>query len=771
MSRRPEAHELAAAVKSEPAYTSPLPEPRVVPGERNVLVTSALPYVNNVPHLGNIIGCVLSADVYARYMRGVGANTMFVCGTDEYGTTTEQKAQAEHLTPAEICAKYYAIHKKVYEWFDISFNHFFRTSTPQQTAICHEIFEDLDKNGYICEDSVEQHYCPKCERFLADRFVEGICPLCGAPGARGDQCDACQKIYNAIELKEPRCKTCGSVPEIRTSRHLFIDLPKLAPKLQEYVDRQATEERWTANSVQVARTWLKDLRKRCITRDLKWGTSVPREGYENKVFYVWFDAPIGYLSITAHYTENWRDWWQPKEPEKSKVRLVQFMGKDNLPFHTIIFPATLLGTGKPWTTMDSISTTEFLNYEDTKFSKSRGTGVFGDDAMETGIASEVWRYYLLTNRPESQDSTFSWADLGDKNNNELLKNLGNFTNRGLAFLKNTFGGIVPPPIAESDLTDLEKTAIKDVNAALDNYHKELEAIHLKDGLYYVMEVSRIGNKYMQDAAPWAVAKTDKARCAQQMSFIINLVRIVADIAEPYMPGFSRKVREQLNLALPVDQVAKIPFKFEFTIPAGHVIGTPSPIFRKLDAKELEAFKKRFGDKNADTRKKFGIDLRVGTVKEIKPHESVEKLYVLKIDVGDGDGKLRTIVSGIRERYPDPAALLGKQLVFVCNLRPTELHGVLSEAMAITGEVSSTKYFSMIVPSSPVPDGTRISGPEIALEIGQKPIDLKAFQKSKLTITNGLLTWEGIVLSGVDPKEEGKFLCNFSAEGVTKGKVK
>lgn len=412
----------------------------------------------------------------------------------------------------------------MYEWFDISTDRFGRTSTPQQTAITHEIYRALDAQGCIAEDTVEQQYCPRCQRFLADRFVEGRCPLCGADGARGDQCDACQRIYNAADLLDARCKLCGAAPEMRKSRHLFIDLPKLAPKLEQYVDQAATQGRWTPNSVQVARAWLRDLRVRCITRDLRWGTPVPRPGYENKVLcvptdaslsflqqthshntlsYVWFDAPIGYLSITATLTDAWEDWWRPKEKEgegegkkkkKPEVRLVQFMGKDNLPFHTIIFPATLLGTGQAWTLMHSISTTEFLNYEDDKFSKSRGVGVFGDDAMDSGIPSEVWRYYLLANRPEVSDSVFTWADLGDKNNSELLKNLGNFTHRGLSFVANAFAKVVPPPPPAERLTDIDRALFADVDRALAQYFEVMDAIRLKDGLRSVMEVSRIGNK-------------------------------------------------------------------------------------------------------------------------------------------------------------------------------------------------------------------------------------------------------------------------------------
>ncbi|CAN6293660.1 unnamed protein product [Urochloa humidicola] len=418
--------------------------PAVLPvaGRRNVLVTSALPYVNNVPHL---VGCVLSADAYARYCRLRGHNVLFVCGTDEYGTATEARALQEGCSPREICDRYHALHREVYRWFGISFDHFGRTSSPEQTEICQDIFQRLLENNWLSEKTIQQLYCGSCQRFLADRLVEGSCPVdgCGYGSARGDQCEKCGELLNSIELIDPKCKVCGSTPCVRDTDHLFLELPLLKEKLEGFIDEASGT--WSQNAVHVTNAWLKGgLKPRCITRDLKWGVPVPHEKYKDKVFYVWFDAPIGYISITACYTPEWEKWW--KNPEN--VVLYQFMGKDNVPFHTVMFPSTLLGTGENWTLLKTISVTEYLNYESGKFSKTKGIGIFGNDAKDTNIPPEVWRYYLLTNRPEASDTQFTWTDLQAKLNNELVNKLGNFINRVLSFIAKPegagYGSIIPP---------------------------------------------------------------------------------------------------------------------------------------------------------------------------------------------------------------------------------------------------------------------------------------------------------------------------------------
>jgi methionyl-tRNA synthetase len=402
------------------------------------LVTSALPYVNNVPHLGNLIQ-VLSADAFARFSRLSGKETLYVCGTDEYGTATENRAAEEGITPEELCSRYYTIHSDIYRWFNIAFDKFGRTSTPIHTQVTQDIFLKLEKAGYVCERTIEQFHCAKCDRFLADRYIRGNCPHCGSGEARGDQCETCQKLLDPTDLKEPQCSACGSVPSLLKTNHLYIDLPSIKDKLEEWIKTASVKGFWANNAVQMTQAWIRDgLKERAITRDLKWGIPVPRAGYENKVFYVWFDAPIGYISITGNLGEetgkNWNEfvnyWW--KSP--NEVELFQFIGKDNIPFHTVIFPSSLLGSGDNWTLLHHMSSSEYLNYENSKFSKSRGVGVFGTDAMETGIPADVWRFYIFYNRPEKSDTMFTWDDFKEKVNGELIGNLGNLVNRTLTFV-------------------------------------------------------------------------------------------------------------------------------------------------------------------------------------------------------------------------------------------------------------------------------------------------------------------------------------------------
>ncbi|XP_046846002.1 methionine--tRNA ligase, cytoplasmic-like isoform X2 [Xenia sp. Carnegie-2017] len=536
-------------------------------GEKNILITSALPYVNNVPHLGNIIGCVLSADVFARFCRLRQHNVLYICGTDEYGTASETKALEEGVTPAEICTKYFKIHREVYEWFNIQFDYFGRTTTEEQTKISQDIFWQNYKNGLTLEDTVEQLHCESCNKFLADRFVEGTCPLCGFHDARGDQCDACGKLINATELKSPRCKICGKTPSVKKSRHLFLDLTKLQPELTSWVEKSSSEGNWSANSQHITKGWLQEgLKPRCITRDLKWGTPVPLEGFTDKVFYVWFDAPIGYLSITANYTEHWQKWWKnPKE-----VSLYQFMAKDNVPFHTVVFPATLLGTREPYTMLNNINATEYLNYEDGKFSKSRGVGVFGNNAKDTGIPADIWRFYLLQIRPESQDSIFTWAEFAMRNNSELLNSLGNFINRALVFLNNNFKKKMPAVI----LNDEDKRLITLVNRELKQYIHLMDLIKLRDGLKIVLNISKLGNQYIQSNKPWVLVKgsdMDRTRAGSVIALACNLTGLLSILIHPFMPNVSAEIRKQLQ---------------------------PKPLFDKIDSNKMEEFRKLYSGQNS-----------------------------------------------------------------------------------------------------------------------------------------------------------------------------
>jgi len=562
-------------------------------GERNIMITSALPYVNNVPHLGNIVGCVLSADVYARYARLRGYNTLFVCGTDEYGTSTETKAVEEGLTPRQICDKYNKLHHQIYDWFHISFDKFGRTTTDTQTKISQEIFWDLHKANQTSEASVEQLYCSNCDRFLADRFVEGQCPLCNYEDARGDQCDACGKLINAIDLKNPRCKLCSKSPSVRTSKHLFLDLPKVEDKLNSWI--KTSSDKWTSNARIIGKSWLKGgLQPRCITRDLKWGTPVPLEGYENKVFYVWFDAPIGYISITAEYTSEWRQWWQNKD----EVEYWQFMAKDNVPFHSVVFPCTLLGTGKEWTLVNRLMSTEYLNYEDAKFSKSRGVGVFGNDAQDTGIAADVWRFYLIYTRPENQDSCFKWEDLMMKNNSELLANLGNFINRAAKFTKDNFGY----QVCKMELNNEDWEMICLVNRELEQYISLMEDARERETIFTVFNISRLGNQLMQHNTPWKLVKgsdEDKARAGTVVALSLNISCLLSVLIQPFMPQFSEQLQKQLQAPACVN---RIPDKFYVMLPPGHKIGEPSPLIAEIKLDRINELKVKYAGKQSSRNK-------------------------------------------------------------------------------------------------------------------------------------------------------------------------
>uniref|UniRef100_A0A4W6EFX2 Methionine--tRNA ligase, cytoplasmic n=1 Tax=Lates calcarifer TaxID=8187 RepID=A0A4W6EFX2_LATCA len=560
-------------------------------GKRNILVTSALPYVNNVPHLGNIIGCVLSADVFSRYGRLRGWNLLFVCGTDEYGTATENKAREEGLTPQQICDKYHAVHSSIYKWFQIDFDFFGRTTTEKQTEIAQNIFWRLHEHGFLVEDTVEQLRCENCQRFLADRFVEGTCPHCSYPEARGDQCDKCGRLINAVELREPQCKVCRQTPVIRSSKHLFLDLPKLENQLEQWLEKSTSTGDWTVNAKQITRSWLRDgLKPRCITRDLQWGTPVPHPDFKEKVFYVWFDAPIGYLSITANYTDKWEKWW--KNPQQ--VELYNFMAKDNVPFHSVVFPCSLLGAQDNYTLVSHLVATEYLNYEDTKFSKSRGVGVFGDMAKDTGIPSDVWRFYLLYVRPEGQDSAFSWADMALKNNSELLNNLGNFINRAGMFVTKFFEGCVPA----MELQQEDKKLLAVVGWELQQYIQLMDKVKIRDALKHILNISRHGNQYIQVNEPWKKIKggdTERQRAGTVTGVSVNIACLLSVMLFPYMPSVSHTIRDQLNAPQScINTMLQGSGSFVCTLRAGHRIGTVSPLFQKLEVDQIEALKKRFG---------------------------------------------------------------------------------------------------------------------------------------------------------------------------------
>ena len=587
--------------------------------KNNILITSALPYVNNVPHLGNIIGCVLSADVFARFNRLMGNNTLYICGTDEYGTATETKALQEKCTPQQLCDKYHNLHKLIYEWFDIDFDYFGRTSTPYHTDITQGIFLDLQKNNCIKKEQIEQYRCNKCNVTLSDRFIYGTCYHgdCKYEQARGDQCDKCGKLCNALELINPKCKLCNNPPEKFKSYHYFLNLPTVEKELRQWIDKTSVEGNWTQNSRAITTGFISEgLKERCITRDLKWGVPVPGDDpdMKDKVFYVWFDAPIGYISITANCVgiENWKKWWQNPE----HVKLFQFMGKDNVTFHTVIFPSTLIGTKIDWTLMYHLSTTEYLNYEKTKFSKTNGVGVFGDHAESTGIPSEVWRYYLLSNRPETSDTDFKWDDFIAKNNNELLSNLGNLVNRILVFTEKNFEGKVPK-FNEEKLDDTDKKFFNNVVNKFKSYVKAMNGAEIRDGVKLFMEISSLGNLYLQTTQPWNLLKKDEETYdlmkAETLFYTLNaFLRFIGALAEPFMPSFSAKLYEIMNIKYEGDSLTLLGKINDFIeknqsdslfflfknnlVEEGQTINKPKPLFKEISQEENNAFKGRFKGK-------------------------------------------------------------------------------------------------------------------------------------------------------------------------------
>ncbi|PSK33601.1 hypothetical protein B9Z65_7488 [Elsinoe australis] len=571
-----------------------LPEP----GKKNILVTSALPYVNNVPHLGNIIGSVLSADVFARYCKARGYPTLFVCGTDEYGTATETKAIEEKLTPQELCDKYHKLHSEVYDWFEIGFDIFGRTPTQQQTDIAQDIFLKLHKNGYLEERTTTQPYCTQHNAFLADRFVEGTCPLCAYEDARGDQCDKCGHLLDPLELINPRCKLDGAKPEPRQTKHVFLLLDKLEQQVKDWSSGSSKKGAWSQNGINITESWLNEgLKPRGITRDLKWGTAVPLDGYEDKVLYVWFDACIGYVSITANYTKDWEKWW--RDPDN--VSLYQFMGKDNVPFHTVVFPSSQIGTNDKWTMLHHLSTTEYLNYEKGKFSKSRGIGVFGSSAKDTGIPADVWRYYLLSHRPETGDTEFEWEGFIAANNNELLKNLGNFVNRVIKFVNSAnYDSVVPNYTKYADSDGQLAQHKKEVNETLQKYETEMEAVKLRQGLQTALHLSYLGNRLLQhNKLDNALAKDQPERCAAVVGLALNHVHLLASVWAPYMPATARGILAQLNT-----DVLFIPESWDGdSIKPGHTIGKAAYLFSQIPASKQQEWTEMFGGEELKRAKK------------------------------------------------------------------------------------------------------------------------------------------------------------------------
>ena len=638
------------------------------------LITSALPYVNNVPHLGNIIGSVLSADVFARYCRSMGYETFYICATDEYGTATENKARELNLPPEKICDTYHQIHKRVYEFFNISFDYFGRTSFSEHKEITQELFLELDAKGFFIEKVTEQSYCSSCETFLADRLIEGICPYCLYEEARGDQCEHCGKLLQPQELQKSRCKMCNSSPVTKETAHLYLNLPQLQEQLQEFTVQQSKKGFWTKNAVSITENWINDgLQARPITRDLRWGISVPKKGYENKVFYVWFDAVLGYTSNTKRYLpEKWQDWWQ----NNPQTELYQFMAKDNVPFHTIVLPAIFMASDKNWTMLHHINSTEYLNYESGKFSKSQGVGIFGDDVIKMGVPVDLWRFYLLINRPETSDAFFYWENFYRDINNNFIDTVGNFCHRIATFLTNNCSSLIPLP---ENISQPMNVIINEIITTEKKVIELLEKVCIREGLKEIVNLARIGNKLFQEQEPWKKYKEHKHTIDEVLYICFGILQDIAILLQPYMPDTSKKIFTILNI--PKKEYKESGKWHEL---GNHTIETPQILYKKLEQKHIQKWKQKF---EANSISFSDCYLLVGKICSAEKHPNADKLYIEKIDCGEGTQ--RTVVSGLAPFF-SIEELIGKKVIVVANLETANIRGIDSQGMILAAETQPKK---------------------------------------------------------------------------------
>ncbi|MDT8391522.1 MAG: methionine--tRNA ligase [Lentisphaeria bacterium] len=691
------------------------------------LITSALPYVNNEPHLGNIIGCVLSADVFARFCRSRNYETLYVCGTDEYGTATETKALEAGVTPRQICDKFHAIHKKIYAHFNISFDLFGRTSTPTHTDVVQEIFRDVLANGHLIEIDSEQYFSETLDTFLADRLIVGTCPKCGYEDARGDQCDGCGGLLTPTELRNPRCAIDGGVPVLRETRHLYLNLPDISEPLEHFQEAAYTAGNWPNNAVTTTRAWMaRGLEPRAITRDLKWGVPVPLAGFEKKVFYVWFDAPIGYVSITkSGLGDDWEKWWM--DPENTE--LYQFMAKDNIPFHSVIFPATQLATGKPWTMVHHLSSTEYLNYEDSKFSKSRNIGVFGTDVIDLGIPVDLWRFYLLAVRPEKQDTAFCWQEFFDRVNNEFIDNIGNLVNRSLVYCVNNFDGT----LSAVPLSAEQQAFIQEALALETKITAAYESVSPREAVRLILALGKISNRFFQEQEPWVTIKVDRDAVQGTINILAHVIRDLAVMLTPIMPETGERLFNMLGI-----EAANWDDLGDFTSLLGRAVGAPEILFPKLDNALVPVYKERFsGVTRVDPWAK--IELRVGKVLAVESHPTASHLYVETIDIGEDQP--RVIASGLVKHF-QPEDILGQHVLVASNLSPANLSGVISDGMILC---AAKKKKMEMISTAGLPVGSIVHRQGEAPEERPDKIGIDEFKAVDLRAKDGVVQADGIPL--------------------------
>lgn len=543
------------------------------------LITSALPYINGLPHLGHLIGCLLPSDVYARYLRQKGAEVLYICGTDEHGTPAEVGAAKENMDVKEYCKKYHDEHVRMYQGFNLSFDYFGCTSSEQNKEMTYRIYKALEENGLIEERTTKQVYSPDDGRYLPDSYVMGTCPHCGYDKAKGDQCENCTKLLDPTDLINPCSAISGSHNiEIRETKHLFLQLPKMESELNQWIETK--KGIWPDIAYSIAKKWLKEgLQERGITRDLKWGFSVPKEGLEDKVFYVWFDAPIGYIGITKQWSDekpnerNWADWWLNPDD----VNYTEFMGKDNIPYHTISFPATLKGTGEGWKMVDFLKGMNYLNFAGGKFSKSAHRGIFLDEAIQE-FPADYWRYWLIANAPESNDTDFSFDAFSAVINKDLNDVLGNFINRVLKMTEKNFGTTVPPM---KEMTQNETELYQTLDGLVADYYKHMDSLEFRKAMATLREIWVSGNNYIAKTEPWKVAKENLDYAGTILATALNLIRLFAHLSAPIMPDTAKKMLAILNepadFAIPADKMSTYLTQVE----SGRSFNPSEPLFAKI----------------------------------------------------------------------------------------------------------------------------------------------------------------------------------------------
>ena len=671
-------------------------------------ITSALPYANGPVHIGHLAGVYVPADIYARYLRSVGEEVLFIGGSDEHGVPITIKARKEGCTPQDIVDRYHGIIKKSFEELGISFDIYSRTSSPEHHETAAAFFTKLYNEGKFIERTTKQYYDEEAQQFLADRYITGTCPHCGNEHAYGDQCEACGTSLNATDLINPKSTLSGNPPVLKETKHWFLPLDKDEPWLRQWILEQHKED-WKTNVYGQCKSWIDaGLQPRAVTRDLDWGVKVPLEEASGKVLYVWFDAPIGYISFTKQLKgADWEKWWKDKE-----TKLVHFIGKDNIVFHCIIFPSMLKAEGS-YILPQNVPANEFLNLEGDKISTSRNWAVWLHEYLEEFPGKQdVLRYTLCANAPETKDNDFTWKDFQLKNNSELVAILGNFVNRTLVLTHKFYEGKVPKC---GELSDLDRQTVAEIAKYPELIGRSIESYRFREAVGEMMDLARLGNKYLTETEPWKLIKSDPARTATVMNLSLQICANLAVLCAPFLPFTADKMHRIMNLqALGWQDAGRTDILME-----GHQIDKPELLFEQIadetiqaQIDKLEATKKQ-NELNAwvpaavkqevafDDFEK--VDIRVGTVLECSKVPKADKLLQFKIDDGMGG---RTIVSGIAKYYPNPEELVGKQVCFIANFAPRKLKGVESQGMILSAEDRDGRLV-LITPSQTVTSGCSV----------------------------------------------------------------